>query len=200
MNRRHLPSAVLRFIRVGLSVLLTVVVPAIAQDAGKGLVMVLIGPPGSGKTTQAEFLRQRYKVAIVSADELRRRAGNSQVKINELLRDQAKSQDAAKGFVLDGYPAIRAEVEFLDKLVQELKLPAPIIIHLDVPDDIVRERLAKRDGGTVSKREIEDSLAQYHKEMDLIRSTYPQGDIWTIIGTRPAKDVFNTIVSLVENR
>ena len=39
-----------------------------AQEAGKGLVMVLIGPPGSGKTTQAELLTKRYRVPVVSGD------------------------------------------------------------------------------------------------------------------------------------
>ncbi len=162
--------------------------------------MVLIGPPGSGKTTQAELLQKKYKVAIISADELRKNAGNSPSKTNEFLREQAKGQDAAKGFVLDGYPSTRAEVEFLDSLVKELRLPAPIIIHLDVPDDVVRERLAKRGAKPGNARDVEAQLAQYHKEMDLIRSHYPEGDIWTIIGTRPPRDVFNTVVSLVENR
>ncbi len=193
-----LPLIVHRFLR--LFAITGMLASVSAQDAGKGLVMVLIGPPGSGKTTQAEFLKQKYKVAVISADALRRRAGNSGSKLNELLMDQAKSQNATMGFVLDGYPATRAEIDFLDKLVNELKLPAPIIIQLDVPDDVVRERLAKRNGRADNRRTVEDELAKYHKEMDLIRSHYPQGDIWTIIGTRPPRGVFDTIVSLVEDR
>lgn len=199
-NARPSSSALRRGLLAGALAITASFLPAVAQDAGKGLVIVLIGPPGSGKTTQADFLQKKYKVAIVSADELRRKAGNSESKTNELLREQAKSQDAAKGFVLDGYPATRGEVEFLDGLVKELKLPAPIIIHLDVPDDVVRERLAKRDGKSANAQEVEAHLVKYHREMDLLRSNYPQGDIWTIIGTRPPRDVFNTIVSLVENR
>ncbi|MCC7157581.1 MAG: hypothetical protein IT161_23580, partial [Bryobacterales bacterium] len=44
--------------------------PAFAQAPGKGLVIVLIGPPGGGKTTQAAFLQKRYRIAVLAGDEL----------------------------------------------------------------------------------------------------------------------------------
>ena len=158
-----------------------------AQEAGQGLVMVLIGPPGSGKTTQSELLAKRYKVPVVAGDAALTDDG---------LRTRLKALDVSRGFILDGYPATHHQADFLGALVKEMKLPSPIILQLDVPDDVVRQRLAGKEKPAV----VAKSLAQYHKEMDLIREYYPQGDIWTVIGTRPIADVTRTIVSLIQDR
>jgi adenylate kinase len=158
-----------------------------AQEAGKGLVMVLIGPPGGGKTTQSEALSKRYKVPVVAGD-----AALS----DDALRARLKALDVSRGFILDGYPATRRQADFLGAVVKELKLPSPIILQLEVPDDVVRQRLA----GKQKPEALEKSLAQYHKEMDLFREYYPQADIWTVIGTRPISEVTQTIVSLIQDR
>lgn len=158
-----------------------------AQEAGQGLVMVLIGPPGSGKTTQSEVLSKRYKVPVITGD-----AAMS----DDALRAKLKALDVSRGFILDGYPATRRQADFLGVVVKELKLPSPIILQLEVPDDVVRQRLA----GKGRPEALEKSLAQYHKEMDLVREYYPQADIWTVIGTRPIREVTQTIVSLIQDR
>lgn len=170
---------------------------AFAQTAGHGLVMVLIGPPGSGKTTQAQLIREKYKVAIISTDQRRQK---DSAKLDEWVRQRARHADAAKGFVIDGYPGTRAEADALAALVKELKLPSPIILHLAVSDEVARERIAKRDGKQFDAAALDGKLAGYHKEMDLIRSYYPEADIWTLIGTKPPSEVFGTIVALVEDR
>ncbi len=158
-----------------------------AQEAGKGLVMVLIGPPGSGKTTQSELLSRRYRMPVVTGDA---------AMTDEALRTRLSALDVSRGFILDGYPATRRQADFLGSLVKELKLPSPIILQLEVPDGVVRQRLA----GKQKPEALEKSLAQYHKEMGLVREYYPQADIWTVIGTRPISEVTRTIVSLIQDR
>ena len=181
--------------RIALGLLVSIL-PAFSQAPGKGLVIVMIGPPGSGKTTQAEFLRDKYDIPMVAADELRKQAGSSKEKLNRLLRDQVLHEDAAKGFVIDGYPSTRAEADYLGALVKEAKLPPPIIIQLDVPDAEVRRRMqGKEEPASLAKR-----IAVYHKELEMARSYYPESDIWTIIGTKTPKEVFGTIVSLIQDR
>lgn len=170
--------------------------PVFAQAPGKGLVIVLIGPPGSGKTTQAAFLQKKYRIGVVAGDELRKKAGDSTEKLTALLREEVLHADAARGFVIDGYPSTRAEADYFGELVKEAKLRSPIIIQLDVPDAEVKKRLeGKPDAEGLDKR-----LDTYHKELQMARSYYPQADIWTIIGTRTPKEVFQTIVSLIQDR
>jgi len=176
--------------------LLASVLSALAQAPGKGLVIVLVGPPGSGKTTQAEFLKKKYAIPLLAAAELRQKAGASPEKLNALLRDQVLQADASKGFVIDGYPSTRSEADYLGKLVKEARLPSPIIIHLEVPDAEVRRRMEGKSGAA----DLEKRLAIYHEELELARSYYPGSDVWKIIGTRTPKEVFQTIVSLIQAR
>jgi adenylate kinase len=168
---------------------------AAAQGPGKGLVIVLVGPPGSGKTTQAELLVKKYGIPVLAGHELRAKAGNSPEKLNTLLREQVLHAERQKGFVLDGYPATRAEADFLGKLVTEAGLPQPIVIQIDVPDAEVRRRMKGSADADFEKR-----LAEYHKELEMAQSYYPKADIWVIIGTLPPNEVFRTIMALIQDR
>jgi adenylate kinase len=171
-------------------------ITAPAQGPGKGLVIVLIGPPGSGKTTQAEFLQKKYRIPVLAGNELRAKAGGSTEKLNALLREQVLRADAAKGFVLDGYPATQAEAAYLGKLLGEASLPAPIVVQIDVPDAEVRRRMQ----GSGDTEDLEKRLAVYHRELEMAQKYYPKTDIWVIIGTHEPKEVFRTIVALIEDR
>lgn len=166
---------------------LVLVMSALAQTSGKGLVLVLIGPPGSGKTTQADFLTKKYRIPVLTADSSMS---------NEQFDVRLKVLNTGKGFIIDGYPATHAQAQHLAVVVKQLNLPSPIIIQLDVPDDVVRQRLAGKQKPEV----LEKRLSDYHKEMDLIRSYYPQGDIWTVIGTRAPQEVSGTIEMLIQDR
>lgn len=157
------------------------------QEVGKGLVIVLIGPPGSGKTTQASFLQKKYGVPVITAD----RATSNEALLREILK-----AGTTRGFVLDGYPATRAQADHLGAVVKQLKLPSPVIISLEVPDAVVRERLKGKEKPEV----LDQRLSSYHKEMDLIRQYYPQADIWTVIGTKSVKEVSETIEMLIADR
>ena len=166
-----------------------------AQEIAKPLVLVLVGPPGSGKTTQAAVLKRRLTLPVIAVDELR-----SAPSIDEALHKRVQQTDAARGFILDGYPSTRAQAEYLTKLVAELKLPNPLIVQIDVKDDIVRKRLASSKNAKDQGSTLEQRLMDYHREMDLYRSYYPESDIWTIIGDRAPAEVTGTIVSLLADR
>lgn len=182
--------------RTALMGLLASLSPLFVQAPGKGLVIVLIGPPGGGKTTQAEFLKKKYAIPILAGDELRQKAGGSTAKLNALLREQVLHADSTKGFVIDGYPATRGEADYLAELVKDARLPSPIVIHLEVPDAEVRRRME----GKMEAADLEKQLAVYHRELELVRNYYAAMDVWTIIGTRTPKEVFGTIVSLIQER
>ncbi len=107
--------------------------------------------------------------------------------------------DVTNGIALDGYPATKGQADHLTALAKKLALGPPINIQIDVPDDIVRERLKKRNQAEDKPELIDESLKNYHREMDMIRAYYPKMNIWTIDGLKPPREVSNTIESILRD-
>ena len=127
------------------------------------LNLVLLGPPGSGKGTQARALAERYHLPHISTgdmlwDEVANGTGlgdevQSDLDRGELVSDKVMSglilqrldrEDCARGFILDGYPRKLNQAELLDGILAELGRRIERVILLDVPDDIIVERLEGR--------------------------------------------------------
>ena len=186
-----------------------------AQPADKRFVIVLIGPTGSGKTTQSEFLKRKFNIPTIAVDDLIRdnpaalakyqRPGidsgtpQSSPALNDLVRERLIAMDLKKGVALDGYPATKDQADHLAALVRERGWPAPIVIQLEVPDSVVRERLEKRKGPDDTPEKIERRLKDYHRELDMIRDYYPEANLWAIDGTRPAAEVWATIEAILKD-
>ena len=168
-----------------------------AQAAGP--VIVLIGAPGSGRATQAAALKSERGMAAIFADDLIannppafEKAKKSVIPgfdprldpaMDGLVEAALTGVDLSKGVVLAGYPASKAQGDYLTKLREKLNLPQPIIINLVVPDQVVRKRLTK-DKVT----DIEQQLQNYHRELDFARIYFPQADIRDVNGDqKPAK-------------
>src|SRR5579862_2971942 len=178
------------------------------QPKDKRFVIVLIGPTGSGKTTQSEFLKRKFNIPTVAADDLIRdnpealakyqRPGidsgtpQSSPALNDLVRARLITMDLKKGVALDGYPATKDQADHLAALIRERAWPAPIVIQFEVPDSVVRERLQKRNGPEDTPELIERRLKDYHRELDMIRDYYPEANLWEIDGTRTAAEVSST--------
>src|SRR5689334_18075031 len=127
--------------------LISLLTAAAALCADRNLVIVLIGPTGAGKTTQAAFLQKRYGLPTITADDLLKQHPEALKKyrtpgidpgvpqaspaLNDLVHDRLSRMDAKKGFVLDGYPATKDQADHLEAIVKELGLPSPTIIVLD---------------------------------------------------------------------
>ena len=177
------------------------------------LVVLLIGPPGAGKTTQARNLSRKYKIPSISmADLLKKDAGwnkagskkiakaavesgelaNDQV-ADVLMRKRVMQNDAQHGFILDGYPATQGEAENLDALLKEHGLPAPIVIYLDVPDDVARERMQGRHRADDSPDIIERRLAEYRHDAQFLMTHYPPAQLRKIDGTGDQQHVWRAI-------
>lgn len=202
---------------IGWSVVFTLFFGAAAQSqtADKPFFIVLIGPTGSGKTTQAEFLRKRFGIPTVTVEDLIHANPSALVKfrragitpgppqlnpaVDALVAERLGSLDLTKGVVLDGYPASKDEADHFAELAPKLNLPAPIVIQIDLPDDVARQRLKERQGVDDRPELIEDRLKQYHREMDMIRAYYPQANIWIINGDKPVAEVSSTIEAILND-
>jgi adenylate kinase len=127
------------------------------------LILLLFGPPGCGKGTQAAMLAERYRIPAISTGEIFRaelKAGTELGKmassimaagglvsdeiVDAIVAGRITKPDCAGGFLLDGYPRTVPQAEALGKLLREKGLPRPVVIHMDVPDDTLVARLTAR--------------------------------------------------------
>lgn len=125
--------------------------------------IVLLGAPGSGKGTQAQRLQAKYGVPQVSSGDLLRDSVARGTELGKkakavmdsgqlvsddivlgLIRDRLAKPDAAKGFILDGFPRNIDQANSLNALLKELRQPADAVLLLDVRRETLMERLAGR--------------------------------------------------------
>jgi adenylate kinase family enzyme len=176
----------------------------IAHAQAAAPLIIFVGPPGAGKTTQATILQKDRGMALISVDQLIEQ--NQQVfekfrhpeihgiephsdpALNKLVEEKLRSTDLAKGVILDGYPASKEQGDYLANLIQELHLPKPMIIRLRAPDDVVRKRLQEENAEDVGQR-----LKDYHRELDFAPLYFPQADIHDIDATKPPATVTKEI-------
>jgi adenylate kinase len=125
--------------------------------------LVLVGPPGSGKGTQARLLTERnglpaYGTGDILRDAIRR--GTPQGKqaeplirkgrlapdalVNDLVRDLFNCKNRPEKFVFDGYPRTVTQAVWFDDLLAKLGLPLTAVVQFDVPDEEVVRRLSGR--------------------------------------------------------
>lgn len=125
--------------------------------------LILLGPPGAGKGTQAELLAERLNIPAISTGDIFRsniKGGTELGKLvqdytskgelvpdsvtNDMVRDRLKSDDVADGFLLDGYPRNVAQVAELDAILADLGLKLSGAVEITADSDVVVERLLSR--------------------------------------------------------
>jgi adenylate kinase len=127
------------------------------------LVVLLFGPPGCGKGTQAAYLARRFAIPAISTGEMFRaecKAGTDLGRlassilaagklvgddiVNRMVASRISRPDCAGGFLLDGYPRTVPQARFFASLLKEQGLAEPVVIHLDVPDEVLVSRITAR--------------------------------------------------------
>jgi len=171
-------------------------------------LIVLIGPPLSGKTTFVQSITTTYAIPNISIEDLikdnaaelerLRGEGMSMAEMrydpamSRYLKARLKTTDLSKGLAIDGYPATLVQAEDFSKMVPDLPLNA-IAFQLQVPDDVIRER-AKKSGQASNRPQIlEQRIKDYHREMDSISLYFPKARIVQVDGNRPEAEVWKTI-------
>lgn len=124
--------------------------------------LILFGPPGSGKGTQAKLLRERLGIAHISTgDMLRERVASGDElgktaaaimqsgalvpdeMVNRMVEDRIEQPDAARGFILDGYPRTVSQASLLDCVLKSKRIGV-VVVHLKVDYTVVIARLSGR--------------------------------------------------------
>ena len=126
-------------------------------------IVILIGPPGSGKGTQASVLSEMLNIPVISTGAILRAECESGTKLGnavkatlargELVSDEVMNQVVAswianpqceKGFLLDGYPRTVPQAMFLDDTLEKLGMSPPTVIRIDVPAQVLVDRVTGR--------------------------------------------------------
>ncbi len=141
--------------------------------------IILLGPPGAGKGTQAQVLVEQHGLVQLSTGDMLRAAVASGSELGQeakavmdagklmpdeimvqIISDRISEPDCAKGFILDGFPRTTAQAEALDKMLEEKGLPLDHVIEISVDDAILIDRINARVAQTPEAERRDDDNAE----------------------------------------
>jgi len=184
--------------------------------------ILLLGPQGSGKGTQAKRISAEYGITEIATGDMLRDAIEAgtplglQVKpimdsgllvpdelMIDLIRERLDGAEAAGGFVLDGFPRTTRQADALDAMLREIGRELTVVFALQVSDAICIERLLKRareEGRPDDTPEaIQTRLELYHRETEpLIEHYRTQGNLVPIHADGTPNEVFAEIQATLE--
>lgn len=157
--------------------------------------LLIMGPQGVGKGTQAALLAEHYNIPAVSTGDIFRYNLKNQTELgrqaqlyidkgelvpdevtNSIIKDRLAQDDASHGWILDGYPRNAAQVEALDSILSELGITLDRVIALNADHDVLMERMLKR--AEIEGR-ADDTPEVIAKRLDIYaRETEPLLDIY----------------------
>jgi adenylate kinase len=185
--------------------------------------LILLGPPGSGKGTQAQRLVQRYGIIQLSTGEMLRAAVAAQTPIGleakhimeaghlvpdeivvGIISDRIDQPDAANGFILDGFPRTVRQAEELDELLKHQRMTLDAVIELKVNESALLARVENRAAETRARGEdvraddtpevLTRRLANYRAQTEpLIHYYSDQRKLMTVDGMMTIEEVTNEI-------
>jgi adenylate kinase len=145
--------------------------------------LVLVGPPGAGKGTQASVLSEQLGVPHISTGDLFRAHISNQTELgkevrryidagqlvpdevtNEMVRERLTEDDAAQGFLLDGFPRNTAQADVLGKILAGRGHELDAVLEFRVPEEVVVERLLARGRGDDTEDVIRHRQQVYRSE------------------------------------
>jgi adenylate kinase len=197
-----------------------VALSALSQaSAQQKLVVVIIGPPGSGKSVQAAKISAEYKIPTITMADLLKKEGGGKTSMNkklkasiaggdmvsdemadDLIRRRIIRKDTVAGFVLDGYPANSKQADYLDALLKEHELPNAIIVYLDVPEQVAFSRMSARGRADDTPENMQRRWSEFAAEREAILKHYPGNRVLKVDGTHSADKVAQAIHAAINSR
>lgn len=145
--------------------------------------LLIIGPPGSGKGTQAEHLARHFRVPAVSTGDIFRNNVSQQTELgdqaaryldggdfvpdhltNALVKDRLFQRDAINGFLLDGYPRTAQQATELDRMLSAQGHVLDAVIELQAPDAELEQRMRRR---ALEQGRTDDTIDVFRRRLEL---------------------------------
>jgi adenylate kinase len=184
--------------------------------------LLLLGPQGSGKGTQAKRISAAYGIPHIATGDMLRSAMASRTELGrkvkpiydsgrlvpddlmiELIRERLAQDDTENGFVLDGFPRTLPQAEALDPMLREIGKELTVVFVLQLPDEVCIERLTKRaqlEGRLDDTPEaVAKRLELYHRETEPLIEWYRiRSNVVTVHADRSPNEVFAEIQQALE--
>lgn len=186
--------------------------------------IVLFGPPGSGKGTQAKFLEEKFNLKQLSTGDMFRYNMKNETDLGKLaqsyinkgllvpdqvttdmLRQELKLHTGYAGYIFDGYPRTTSQAESLDQiLAEDLDTTVSVTLSLKVDDEILVMRLLERgkeSGRTDDANEavIRDRITEYYAKTDEVAEHYKtQNKYVEINGVGEISEITSKLISEIE--
>lgn len=184
--------------------------------------LLIIGPPGSGKGTQAARITERLGIVAISTGDIFRAnvKGGTALGLeakqymdagdyvpdsvtNRMVRDRLSQDDVAEGFLLDGYPRTSAQVDELDAILQENGTALDVVLQLTADADELVARLLKRAEVEGRADDTEDVIRHrldvYEKQTQVVVDRYlERGIVRHVDGLGEIDDVTSRVMDALE--
>jgi adenylate kinase len=177
--------------------------------------LILLGPPGAGKGTQAQRLVEKHGIVQLSTGDMLRAAAAAGTPIGikakaimdrgelvpddvmiEIIAERLDQPDTAEGFILDGFPRTVAQAKALDELLEKRGIALDAIVEITVDEALLLERIERRSQETGGSRGDDKSTA---KRLVVYREqTAPVSDYYAANGTLRSVDGMGTIEEVAE--
>ena len=182
------------------------------------LNVLLLGPQGAGKGTQAKRISAEYGIPHIASGEILRSEMDAGTELGqrvkdtiergdlvsddlmiELIRNRLEQTDTEAGFVLDGFPRTTVQAEALDFMFADIGRNFSVAFALQIPDEVAFDRLRRRARADDTDEAIQRRLDNYHRETEpLIEFYRTRGNVVPIHADRSENEVFAEISRALE--